>query len=103
MFIKHLHRRGVAPVIDSIVRELFPRDFVLHSLRHTMLIRLGETLVDAFTMMRIADYSSIVVSRRYIRRTPESVEGAFESLQRTARRQQRTTPGRRVGALPVSH
>ena len=33
---------------------LFPADFVLHTLRHTMLVRLGESGVDAFTVMRIA-------------------------------------------------
>src|SRR6185295_16090017 len=31
-----------------------PKDFVLHSLRHTFLPRLGEAGVDSFTIMRIA-------------------------------------------------
>lgn len=62
-------------------RPLFPADFVLHSLRHTMLTRLGRSGVDAFTMMRIAGHSSIVVSQRYIHPTPEAVERAFERLQ----------------------
>jgi len=62
-------------------KALFPADFVLHSLRHTMLTRLGELGVDAFTIMRIAGHSSIVVSQRYIHPTPEAVERAFERLQ----------------------
>jgi hypothetical protein len=37
--------------------------------------------VDAFTIMRIAGHSSIVVSRRYIHPTPEAVEWAFQRLQ----------------------
>jgi len=37
--------------------------------------------VDAFTIMRIAGHSSIVVSQRYIHPTPEAVERAFERLQ----------------------
>jgi hypothetical protein len=37
--------------------------------------------MDAFTMMRIAGHSSIVVSQRYIHPTPEAVEWAFERLQ----------------------
>jgi integrase len=37
-------------------------DFVVHSLRHTMLIRLGLLGVDAFTIMRIAGHSSITIS-----------------------------------------
>ena len=56
-------------------------NFVLSSLRNTMLTRLGESGVDAFTIMRIAGHSSIVVSQRYIHPTPEAVERAFERLQ----------------------
>ena len=48
------------------VRELLklPEDFVVHSLRHTMLTRLGLLGVDAFTIMRIAGHSSITISQR---------------------------------------
>jgi hypothetical protein len=45
--------------IDGKRKRIFPADFVLHSLRHTMLTRLGESGVDAFTIMRIAGHSSI--------------------------------------------
>jgi hypothetical protein len=65
-------------------RLLFAGDFVLHSLRHTMLSRLGESGVDAFTIMRIAGHSSIVVSQRYIHPAPEAVEWEFERLQLSA-------------------
>jgi len=81
--INHLHRKAVAPQVEGKRRELFPADFVLHSLRHTMLTRLGESGVDAFTIMRIAGHSSIVVSQRYIHPTPEAVERAFERLQQS--------------------
>jgi integrase len=57
------------------------KDFVIHSLRHTMLTRLGEAGVDAFTIMRIAGHSSITVSQRYVHPSPESVERAFEKLE----------------------
>ena len=79
--ISHLHRNACAPKINGKRKPLFPADFVLHSLRHTMLTRLGESGVDAFTIMRIAGHSSIVVSQRYIHPTPEAVERAFERLQ----------------------
>jgi len=79
--INHLHRDACAPKIEGKRRQLFPADFVMHSLRHTMLTRLGESGVDAFTIMRIAGHSSIVVSQRYIHPTPEAVERAFERLQ----------------------
>jgi len=75
------HRDACAPKVKGKRRPIFPADFVLHSLRHTMLTRLGESGVDAFTIMRIAGHSSIVVSQRYIHPTPEAVERAFERLQ----------------------
>jgi integrase len=56
-------------------------DFVIHSLRHTMLTRLGEAGADAFTIMRIAGHSSVTVSQRYVHPTPESLEQAFKRLE----------------------
>jgi site-specific recombinase XerD len=79
--IHHLHRDTVAPKVDGNRTPIFPGDFVLHSLRHTMLTRLGESGVDAFTIVRIAGHGSIAVSQRYIHPTPEAVERAFERLQ----------------------
>jgi integrase len=55
-------------------------EFVIHSLRHTMLTRLGEAGADAFTIMRIAGHSSVTVSPRYVHPSPESLENAFEKL-----------------------
>ena len=78
--LNHLHRNVSAPMIDGKRVPIFPGDFVMHSLRHTMLTRLGEAGVDAFTIMRIAGHSSVVVSQRYIHPTPEAVERAFERL-----------------------
>jgi integrase len=56
-------------------------EFVLHSLRHTMLTRLGESGVEAFTIMRIAGHSSVTVSQRYVHPTPEAIERAFVRLE----------------------
>jgi len=42
------------------------KEFVLHSLRHTMLIRFCESGADAFTIMRVAGHSNVVVSQWYI-------------------------------------
>ena len=83
--INHLHRDVAAPKLDGKRRPIFAPDFVLHSLRHTMLTRLGESGVDAFTIMRIAGHSSVVVSQRYVHPSPEAVERAFERLQLSAR------------------
>ena len=67
----------------SEVREVLklPKDFVLHSLRHTMLTRLGEAGADVFSIMRIAGHSSVATSQRYVHLTPEGLERAFERLQ----------------------
>ena len=64
-------------------RPLFPADFLMHPLRHTILTRPGEAGVDAFTIMRNAGHSRIVLSQRCIHPTPEAVERAFEGLQRS--------------------
>lgn len=57
------------------------KEFVVHSLRHTMLTRLGEAGADAFTIMKIAGHSSVTVSQRYVHPTPEGMERAFERLE----------------------
>ena len=46
------------------VAKLHP--FVLYSLRHTFLTRLGESGCDAWTLARIAGHSSIAISSRYV-------------------------------------
>jgi integrase len=109
--INHLHRNVCAPKVKGKRREILPADFVLHSLRHTMLTRLGESGVDAFTIMRIAGHSSITVSQRYIHPTPEAVERAFERLQLSAARPENqpkrlppaTISATVAGVVAVSH
>jgi integrase len=65
------------------VRETlkYGQEFVIHSLRHTMLTRLGESGADAFTIMKIAGHGSVTTSQRYVHPTPEGMERAFERLQ----------------------
>lgn len=67
----------------NVIREKLklPQGFVIHSLRHTMVTRLGESGAEAFTIMRIAGHSSVTVSQRYVHRTPEGMERAFDRLQ----------------------
>ena len=68
-------------------------EFVIHSLRHTMLTRLGEAGTDSFTIKRIAGHSSVTVSERYVHPIPEGLERAFEKLERfnAAAHEQRQT------------
>jgi len=58
----------------------FPGDFVVHSLRHTFLTRLGESDSNAFEIMKLAGHSSVTVSQRYVHPTPKSLETAMERL-----------------------
>lgn len=72
--VQHQHQR---------LRESlgFGDEFVIHSLRHTMLTRLGESGADAFAIKRIAGHSTITVSERYVHPTPEHVERMFERFE----------------------
>ncbi|HXY02040.1 MAG TPA: tyrosine-type recombinase/integrase, partial [Terriglobales bacterium] len=56
------------------------RPFVLYSLRHTFLTRLGESGCDAWTLARIAGHSSIAISARYVHPSENAVFNAVEKL-----------------------
>jgi integrase len=56
------------------------RPFVLYSLRHTFLTRLGESGCDAWTLARIAGHSSIAMPTRYVHPSEEAVLTAMERL-----------------------
>jgi integrase len=56
------------------------RPFVLYSLRHTFLTRLGESGCDAWTLARIAGHSSVAMSTRYVHPSEEAVFTAVERL-----------------------
>ena len=72
--LDHLHV-GVRAVLR------LPKDFVIHSLRHTFGTRMGEAGADAFDIKRLMGHSSVTVSQRYVHPTPESLERAFERLE----------------------
>jgi len=56
------------------------RPFVLYSLRHTFLTRLGESGCDAWTLARIAGHSSIAISSRYVHPSEDAVFAAMSRL-----------------------
>jgi integrase len=56
------------------------RPFVLYSLRHTFLTRLGESGCDAWTLARIAGHSSVAMSTRYVHPSEDAVFTAVEKL-----------------------
>src|SRR5215469_10095379 len=74
-----------APKVNGNRKAIFPANFVLDSLRHTMLTRLGESGVDAFAIMRMSRSQhhcchGITVSERYIHPMSEAVKLAFKGL-----------------------
>lgn len=56
------------------------RPFVLYSLRHTFLTRLGASGCDVWTLARIAGHSSIQMSARYVHPDEDAVLTAMERL-----------------------
>jgi integrase len=56
------------------------RPFVLYSLRHTFLTRLGESGCDTWTLARIAGHSSIAISARYVHPSHDAVLSAIDKL-----------------------
>lgn len=74
--------------IDSVksqhraaLRRSGVRPFVLYSLRHTMLTRLGEAGAEAFAIQKIAGHSSVLISQRYVHPSPEAIENAMGRLE----------------------
>jgi integrase len=56
------------------------RPFVLYSLRHTFLTRLGESGCDVWTLARIAGHSSVSISSRYVHPSEDAVLAAVGKL-----------------------
>ena len=56
------------------------RPFVLYSLRHTFLTRLGESGCDVWTLARIAGHSSIAISDRYVHPSGDAIVTAMARL-----------------------
>jgi integrase len=56
------------------------RPFVLYTLRHTFLTRLGAAGCDAWTLARIAGHNSIAISARYVHPSEDAVLTAMSRL-----------------------
>jgi integrase len=80
---RSLYQRTPSSITTKDLRDKLglDSDFTLHSLRHTMLTRLGESRADAFTIKRIAGHHSITVSEGYVHPTPQHVERTFGRFQ----------------------
>jgi integrase len=56
------------------------RPFVLYTLRHTFLTRLGQSGCDVWTLARIAGHNSIAMSARYVHPSEDAVLTAMSRL-----------------------
>lgn len=56
------------------------RPFVLYTLRHTFLTRLGQSGCDVWTLARIAGHSTIGISARYVHPSEDAVLAAITKL-----------------------
>lgn len=80
--LKKMHAaafRAIAAQLREGERSVRP--FVLYSLRHTFLTRLGESGCNVWTLARIAGHSSIAMSARYVHPGEDAVLTAMANLQ----------------------
>ena len=79
-------RKHHAKAFETIAEEAGKRNekpvrpFVLYSLRHTFLTRLGQSGCDAWTLARIAGHASINISARYVHPSEDAVLDAISRL-----------------------
>jgi integrase len=76
----YVHDETVRRVHLETLQTSKVRHFVLHSIRHTFLTRLGESGCDVWTLARIAGHSSIKVSSRYVHPSEEAIQAAMSRL-----------------------
>jgi integrase len=79
--VKKQHAKTFKIIADNSKKDEKPiRPFVLYSLRHTFLTRLGEPGCDVWTLARIAGHSSITMSSRYVHPGNDAVVEAMLKL-----------------------
>ena len=76
----HLESSSIKKQHAKALKASGVRAFVLYSLRHTFLTRLGESGCDAWTLARIAGHSSVAMSTRYVHPSEDAVLTAMERL-----------------------
>ena len=78
--VGHVDRSSLKKQHKKALRISGVRPFVLYSLRHTFLTRLGASGCDAWTLARIAGHSSVGISARYVHPSEDNVLEAVERL-----------------------
>jgi integrase len=78
----YIHDETVRRAHLKVIEAAKVRHFVLHSLRHTFLTRLGDAGVDAWTLARIAGHSSLKLSMLYVHSSASNMSEAISRLGR---------------------
>jgi integrase len=77
---RHFEKSTLKKQHKKALRLSVVRPFVLYSLRHTFLTRLGESGCDAWTLARIAGHSSVAISARCVHPSEDAVLFALDRL-----------------------
>ena len=77
---EHVEPSTIKKQHKAAIKDSKVRPFVLYSLRHTFLTRLGESGCDVWTLARIAGHSSIAMSSRYVHPSADKVLDAMAFL-----------------------
>jgi integrase len=80
--LKKQHARAFRVLNEEAKRnnQAVLNPFVLYSLRHTFLTRLAESGCDAWTLARIAGWSDISISKRYVHPSDDAVLNALSRM-----------------------
>ncbi|HEX9135428.1 MAG TPA: site-specific integrase, partial [Nitrospirota bacterium] len=73
----HLEGSSIKKQHSKALRLSGVRPFVLYSLRHRFLTRLGASGCDTWTLARIAGHSSIAISSRYVHPSEDAILSAI--------------------------
>src|SRR5271157_3208914 len=76
----HIEASSLKKQHSKALRLSKVRPFVLYSMRHTFLTRLGESGCDVWTLARVAGHSSIAISARYVHPSEDAVLTAMSRL-----------------------
>jgi integrase len=85
--LKKRHQKNLAACVNKAAElksegksAVQVRPFVFYNLRHTFLTRLGESGCDVWTHAKIAGWSNIAVSTRYVHPSEQAVLKAYSQL-----------------------
>jgi integrase len=81
---KDQHKRALGRVNAKAKGNKELKPFQPYVLRHTALTRLAEADCDMFTLARIAGYSSITITQRYVHPQAGAIERAFQRTTKAA-------------------